>query len=263
MAVGTRVLVNPSIACGTCRECRADRANLCSLGALMGRDVDGGFTELVAVDEDRLLPIPDSYPSAAAASLQVLGTCVHAQRSVEVFPGMTAVVVGLGVSGFLMLQLLVARGLRVVGVTRAEWKRELAVSFGAVHVASPDDAVSAVRDLTGGAGADVVVEAVGTVGTLSQAIELAGLGGEIVLFGTIGGGTDGRVPFYELYRKELTIRNPRAALHRDYERGIELATSGALDLEPLLTHSFPLDRAVEAFSTLATDSRALKVSLDG
>jgi 2-desacetyl-2-hydroxyethyl bacteriochlorophyllide A dehydrogenase len=262
-AEGTRVLVNPSLACGRCTQCRADLAQLCPNGALMGRDSDGGFTEQIAVDEHQLLGVSDDLPRSAAALLQVLGTCVHAQTHLDhVFPGQTAVVIGLGVSGFLMLQLMRARGLQVLGVTRSAWKRSLGEQLGAVAVVPPHDARQAVDDLTGGAGVDVSVEAVGTVETFAQAIDLAGLGGQVLLFGTIGGAPKAELPFYQLYYKELTIHNPRAARHRDYERGIALATSGALDLEALFTHSFPLERASDAFDALNNDPRALKVTLD-
>jgi L-iditol 2-dehydrogenase len=229
----------------------------------MGRDSDGGFTEQIAVDEHQLLGVSDDLPRSAAALLQVLGTCVHAQTHLDhVFPGQTAVVIGLGVSGFLMLQLMRARGLQVLGVTRSAWKRSLGEQLGAVAVVPPHDARQAVDDLTGGAGVDVSVEAVGTVETFAQAIDLAGLGGQVLLFGTIGGAPKAELPFYQLYYKELTIHNPRAARHRDYERGIALATSGALDLEALFTHSFPLERASDAFDALNNDPRALKVTLD-
>src|SRR5919106_3880990 len=260
---GTRVLVNPSIACGRCTQCRADLAQLCPHGALMGRDSDGGFTEQIAVDEHQLLPVPEELPRSATSLLQVLGTCVHAQTHLDhVFPGQTAVVIGLGVSGFLMLQLMRARGLQVVGVTRSAWKRTLGERLGAVTVVPPGEARQAVDDLTGGAGVDVSVEAVGTVGTFAQAIDLAGLGGQVLLFGTIGGAPKAPLPFYQLYYKELTIHNPRAARHRDYQHGIALATTGALDLAALWTHTFPLERAADAFDTLDNDPRALKVTLD-
>lgn len=260
---GTRVLVNPSLACGRCTQCRADLAQLCPNGALMGRDSDGGFTEQIAVDEHQLLGVSDDLPRSAAALLQVLGTCVHAQTHLDhVFPGQTAVVIGLGVSGFLMLQLMRARGLQVLGVTRSAWKRTLGEQLGAVAVVPPHEARQAVDDLTGGAGVDVSVEAVGTVETFAQAIDLAGLGAQVLLFGTIGGTPKAELHFYQLYYKELTIHNPRAARHRDYERGIALATSGALDLAALFTHSFPLERASDAFDALNNDPRALKVALD-
>lgn len=261
--VGARVMIDPSLSCGRCRQCHADLSHLCRDGALLGRDVDGGCTEAVAVDEAQLLPIPDDYPAQEAVLLQVLGTCVHAQTSLEdVLPGRTSVVVGLGVSGFLMLQLLRARGLRVIGVTRAGWKRDLGERLGAMTVVPPEQARETVREATDGEGADIVVEAVGTVGTLAHSIELAGFGAQVLLFGTIGKTPEGRLPFYQLYYKELTLRNPRAARYRDYELAITLATSGVVELAPLWTHGYPLARAADAFAALRSDPRALKVTLE-
>ena len=112
IAEGTRVLVDPYACCGTCRLCKADKHHLCTNGALMGRDVDGGLTETLAIPEARLHPIPDSIDDRSARLLQVLGTCVHAQGRIATSPEMTAVVLGLGVSGLLNLQLLRDRGIR-------------------------------------------------------------------------------------------------------------------------------------------------------
>ena len=259
--LGSRVMVNPSLACGHCVQCRRGQAHLCPNGALLGRDVDGGFAELIAIDERQLHVVPDGLSSEAAASLQVLGTCVHAQHSFEVFPGSVAVVVGLGVSGFLMLQLLRARGVeRVVGVTRAPWKQELARDLGAVAVATPDEAEAVVADVTDGHGADVVVEAVGTTPTLAQAISLAGIGATVCLFGTITATSAEALPFYQLYYKELTLRNPRAASPSDYDEAIKLAAAGTVQLRPLWTHGFALDEVAKAFDAL-NDPTALKVTL--
>ena len=259
--VGSRVLINPSLACGTCRECRRGSPHVCPNGALLGRDVDGGFAELLAIDERQLHRVPDELSADAAASLQVLGTCVHAQRSFDVFPGQVAVVVGLGVSGFLMVQLLRARGVeRVIGVTRAPWKQELARELGAAAVAAPDEAEALVAEVTNGQGADIVVEAVGTTDTLGQAVRVAGIGATICLFGTITATAAEALPFYQLYYKELTLRNPRAALPRDYDDAIALAASGAVQLAPLWTHGFALDEVVAAFEALR-DPTALKVTL--
>jgi 2-desacetyl-2-hydroxyethyl bacteriochlorophyllide A dehydrogenase len=264
IAAGTRVLVNPSIACGRCPVCRADLEHLCPRGALIGRDVDGGFAELVAIDDDRLLPVPDTVPDDDAALLQVLGTCVHAQTSFQTFPGQTAVVIGLGVAGFLMVQLLRARGITtILGVTRSRDKDELARRFGATAVAAPDDAARVCRELSDGRGADVVIEAVGTLPTFTQAVELAALGGTVVLFGTIGRNatTQQALPFYDLYYKELTIRNPRAARHRDYQLATDLAAAGQVELAPLLTRRFPLEEAAEAVRA-TQQSANLKVTLN-
>lgn len=257
--VGTRVLVDPGIACGHCDLCRRDLGHLCRRGALMGRDTDGGFAELVAVDELQLHPIPPAIGEDASALLQVLATCVHAQTMVDAFPGTSAVVVGLGVAGLLHLQLLKARGIdTVVGVTRSASKRELATRLGASAVASPAEAPEVVAEATGGHGPDLVVEAAGTAETLAQAVELAGFGATVLVYGIVP--EAGRLPTYQLYFKELTLINPRAARPRDYDRAVELAATPALRLEPLLTSMYALDQAQDAFDACKQPSQ-LKVAL--
>ena len=254
---GQRVLVDPAIACGYCEMCRAGRVHICLNGGLMGRDGDGVFSEYVRVPEERLLIVPDSIPEAATGILQVLGTVVHAQRSVDVFPGDVVVVVGLGVAGLLMVQMLKRRGATVIGVNRSEWKRHLAAEMGADAIAAPDEAKDVVLDVTDGRGADLGLEAAGLESTLSRTIDLTKVGGEILVFGTLTGGSGG-LPYYQFYYKELTIYNPRAAQPTDYERGIRLVASGALDVEKIITHRFSLEEAVGAFEAVQ-DSSSLKV----
>jgi threonine dehydrogenase-like Zn-dependent dehydrogenase len=258
---GTRVLIDPAVACGHCDLCRNDRTNLCQNGALMGRDLDGGLVELVAVGESQLHPIPEGMEPETTALLQVLGTCVHAESRLLSQPGDSAVVVGLGVAGLLHLQLLRERGLRpLVGIARSPDKRSLAMRLGATGVAAPDEAEAIVRDATGG-GASLVVEAVGTVETLALAIRLAAPGATILVFGTITGSQAAQLPFYELYFKELTVLNPRAALPRDYDRAIQLAAGGQVQLAPLFARSYPLENVNDAFGDVAGPNRSLKVAL--
>ena len=259
---GARVLVNPSVACGTCHTCHAGNEHLCPDGALIGRDVDGGFADLIAADETRLLRVPEQLSPTEASLLQVAGTCVHAQRSVPVFPGQSVVVIGLGVAGCIMLQLLRARGVTdVLGVTRSPQKARLVERFSPARVVVPGDAAAACSDMTGGRGADIVIEAVGTPATLAQAIRLAGLAATIVLFGTIGqAAPSASLPFYDLYYKELTIRNPRAARHRDYQLAIDLAAAGRLDLGLLWSQGFALDAVADALAA-TEDPANLKITL--
>lgn len=254
---GDRVLIDPGSSCGTCHLCRKGRSHLCGNAGLMGREIDGVFAEFVAVPEKQIIPIPASIEPRSAGLLQVLGTCIHAQQAVTVFPGQTAAVVGLGVAGQLMVQLLTQRGIRVVGITRSEWKRDLAARTGAVATAGPDDAARVLAEVTGGRGPELVVEAAGTEQTLSQSIELAAVGGEVVVFGTLTGGDRG-LPYYQLYFKELTLYNPRAALPADYALGVELAAAGRLQLDPIVSHELTLDDADEAFR-LVHDPDAMKV----
>lgn len=258
--VGDRVLIDPASACGYCDLCHRGRGHLCRNAGLMGRELDGVFAEYVRVPAERMIVVPDSISETAAGVLQVLGTCVHAQQAIEVFPGEVAAVIGLGVAGQLMVQLLRERGVRVVGITRSQWKLDLAAANGAEAVTTPDQAKAVLDELTGGRGPDLVIEAAGTERTLAQAIDLVGIGGRVLVFGTLTGGSEG-LPYYQLYFKELTIYNPRAAQIGDYALGVRLAAAGRLDLEPIVTHHLTLDDAGKAFE-LVHDSSSMKVLMD-
>jgi len=259
---GSRVLVDPSRACGACRQCLADRGHLCPHGALLGRDVDGGFAEYVAVDQRQLHRLPDTVSLSEAPALQVLGTVVHGQTLVEVFPGQTAAVVGLGVSGLLHAQLLRARGVTsVVGVSRSPEKLELARTLGVTAAVTPDEAPVAVADVTGGAGADLVVESAGSLGALRQSVDLAGLGATVLSFGSVTERT-GEFPYYDLYYKELQIRSTRAARPRDYTRAISLVEDGVVRLAPLVTSVYPLQDVATALDECGSGRGHLKIMID-
>jgi|TARA_B110000263_G_C15297648_1_gene506368 L-iditol 2-dehydrogenase len=257
VAAGTRVLIDPSISCEVCDLCRRGYPNLCRNGGLMGRDIDGLFANYAAVPERQLLVVPDDVSSDEAGAIQVLGTCVHAVKAAPIHPGDVAVVIGLGVAGQLIVQLLTASGARVIGVTRSQEKRDLAIRHGARSAVAPADAKEAVMEATSGRGAEVVVEAVGSQATFTQAIELAGAAATVVFFGTATGSSGG-LPYYLLYINELTIRNPRAATKADYQRAIDLVADGTISCAPLVSCRFPLaeaDKALEA----ARESSTLKV----
>jgi threonine dehydrogenase-like Zn-dependent dehydrogenase len=243
-----------------CDLCHRDLPHLCRRGGLLGRDVDGCFAEFVAVDEALLHPIPVSVDIPSAALLQVLSTCVHAQSGLRASTEDAAVVIGLGVTGLLHVQLLRARGLRtIIGVTRSAWKRDLGLRFGASVIATPGEAANAVADATGGRGADIAIECAGTPATLAEAIRFAGAGGTVVAFGiTVDHAS---LAPYEWYIRELTIHSPRAARPRDCESAIELCARHQVDLAPLVTGRFPLPRLADALAA-SRDPAQLKVVVD-
>lgn len=256
-SVGDRVLVDPATSCGHCELCHAGRTNICLAGGLLGRDQDGVFADLIAIDEAKLVPVPDSVSDDAAGLLQVLGTCVHALGFLDAIPGRAAAVIGLGVGGQLIAQLLTLAGMRVVGITRSGWKRDLAEEVGVAATATPDSAGQVLDEMTGGVGPKIVVEAVGKEETLSRAISLVATGGQVLVFGTLIGGGIG-LPYYQLYHKELTVFNPRAAVIDDYVEAVRLAASRSLRLEHLITDRLSLDESPEAFTRVG-EPDSLKV----
>jgi len=261
---GERVLIDPVLFCGTCHQCRAGRTNLCPRDGLLGRDLDGGFCEYVVVPRRNVFPLPDLIDSRHAPLIQVLTTCLHAQRFVKITPAQSVAVVGLGVTGQIHMQLAKAQGAHpVIGISRSMWKRRLAEELGAdITLPAGPDGVRGVSDCTEGRGADLVIESTGKVSSISDAISIARLGATLLLFG-ISTETDGALPFYQFYFKELAIVNSRAAKSEDYPASIDLVASGGVKLQPLVTDVVPLSELATAMHMVESDSaRQMKITLE-
>jgi 2-desacetyl-2-hydroxyethyl bacteriochlorophyllide A dehydrogenase len=261
---GTRVVVDPAVGCGMCLNCREGRMNLCPNGSLVGRDTNGGFAEYLVAPRTHVFPLPDSIENSVAALIQVATTCVHGQRRTDIFPGQSVAVVGLGVAGQIHVELAKVWGAHpVIGITRSKYKRELAEQLGAdLTLSSGPESVQAVKEATGGVGADIVIECTGVASALADAINMVRLGGTILLFG-ITSATQMNLPFYQLYFKELKIVNTRAATGRDFPPTIDLVARGALNLKPLVTHIVPLAELEKAIGMLVADEdHRMKIIID-
>lgn len=262
---GTRVLVDPVSYCGTCFHCRRDDTHLCPDGVLMGRETNGGFADYCVAGTSQIYPLPDELDSKIGAAVQVLTTVLHAQEKGRICKGDTVVVSGLGVTGLMHIQLAKVRGAeRVIGISRNSHKRDVALALGADYaVAHGKVAESTVLDVTDGIGADVVIECVGYINMLAEAVALARPGGKIIPFGVYPSG-QADLPFYEFYFKELEIVNVRAAKGRDFRECITLVRQGKVDLGTLITHTFPYTELNDAIRMLMEpNNERLKVILEG
>jgi L-iditol 2-dehydrogenase len=251
---GERVIIDPETYDGTCFFCSKGLTNLCPNGTLIGRDVNGGFAEYLEVPVTQVHRLPDAIDDRTAPIIQVLTTCLHAQRQVEIFPGDTVAVIGLGVTGQLHVQLAKARGARVIGITRSAEKRALAEKLGAdATIPGGDDAIQKVRELTEGRGADLTIETTGVMKQLSDSVHLTRFGGKILLFG-IFTVKEGALPFYDLYFKEISLISARVAKPEDYTDCIALVERGQVKLEPLVSDVLPLAELKAAIGLLGSDS---------
>ena len=260
---GDRVIVDPELYCGACFHCRIGQTHLCPKGTLLGRDANGGFAEYLAAPASQVFPLPAGVESQHAPLIQVLTTCVHAQRQVDIFAGEFVVVLGLGVTGQLHVQLAKARGATVIGVTRSAEKRALAETLGAdITIPGGDDAIARVREVTEGRGPDVVIETTGVVPSLAQAIHMTRSGGRILMYGIITA-KDGALPFYDLYFKELRLINARVAKSEDYPAAVGLVQRGLVRLAPIVSDVMPLGELEAAIGMLGSDSgQRMKIILD-
>lgn len=263
LKVGARVIIDPELWCGSCFHCRIGQTHLCPNGMLIGRDTNGGFAEFVTVPASQVFALPAGVDPTHAPMIQVLTTCLHAQRQINIFPSEYVVVLGLGVTGQLHVQLAKARGAYVIGVTRSKDKRELAEKLGAdITIPGGDDAIAKVKEATEGRGPDVVIETTGVVSQLSSAIHMARSGGRLLLFGIITA-KEGALPFYDLYFKELALINARVAKGEDYPASIALVQRGTVRLAPLVSDVMPLGALKAAIGMLGSDStQRMKIILD-
>ncbi|MFC6081218.1 zinc-dependent alcohol dehydrogenase [Sphaerisporangium aureirubrum] len=258
LAVGQRVAVEPKhlISCGTCPRCVAGRTHLCARRGYVGdRHVTSqGFAEYDVCPAERAHPLPDHVSAEAGAILDCYACGVHTLHLVDVPTGGVAVVLGAGTMGLTMGQVARAGGLRVVLTGTTRESLDLALKAGAadeVALVGADDPAAIVDRLTGGRGADLVVDAVAIPQvTLQQSVELIAPGGTVCVLGVHP--TPPRLDPHLAYVKEVAVRWSNSyGSHQgrsEYAMALELVAGGRVAADPLITHRHPLDRILDAFA---------------
>jgi 2-desacetyl-2-hydroxyethyl bacteriochlorophyllide A dehydrogenase len=230
----------------------------------MGRDVDGLFAEYVVVPASNVFSLGNKINLKMAPLIQVMTTVLHSQNRATIASGEVVVVLGLGVTGLLQIQVAKALGAKVViGVSRNPFKRELAESMGADFAVDHGiEAKKKALDVTAGRGADVVIESVGYLSVLAEAIDLSRIGGRIIPFG-IYATMEGKLPFYDFYFKELNIINARAALPNEFTECIKMVEENKVNLSPFITHTYKISELSQAILHLDNpNDKRLKVILE-
>jgi 2-desacetyl-2-hydroxyethyl bacteriochlorophyllide A dehydrogenase len=248
--IGDRVVVNPIYSCGQCQLCQEGKEYLCHRGGLRGRESDGYFAEYIVASESDVFKIPEGLQLAAATQIQTLSTVYHAQKRLQIEPGKSVMVVGMGISGFLHLQLAKVSGaIPVIAVINSKWKADLAQKLGADEVISIQDGNTEekIKNVTGSLGPYIVIEATGIPSMVALSTESIASGGKVLLFGTGSQPLTGVNP-YSLYFKEVNLINSRAASRTDWQPAINLVGSGVINLQPLVTHLIPLHEIQKAFN---------------
>jgi L-iditol 2-dehydrogenase len=262
---GDRVTFDSTVSCGRCDYCRAGRSNLCDQRKVLGVSCGeyrqaGAFAEFVAVPEHIVYRLPDDVSFEHAAMVEPVSVAVHAVARAPM-PARSAVVVGAGTIGLLVIQALRAAGARrVIAVDVDEGKLALARKLGAETTLNPTgvDVPSEVRRLTEG-GADVALECVGATEPIKTAVACVRKGGSVVLVGNVSPGI--QLPLQAVVTGELTLLGTCAS-NGEYPRAIELLRTGAIDVRPLITLVAPLAEGPAMFERLyAREPGLMKVIL--
>lgn len=247
-APGDRVAVYYYLFCGSCRWCLRGRQNLClAPRGVLAFAADGAFAEQLVVPAHCLVRLPDAVSFDAAAPLCCAGTtAVHALTEAAVEPGEVVVVLGSGGVGLAVVQDAHRRGATVIAVSRNAARREAALRSGATAAVSPADAAAAVTRLSGGQGADVVVELAGVTATLELATSVLGRRGRLVL---VGYSADSLTvsPLGMVVAEQRVIASVGNTL-AELETAVSLAASG--QLMPPVAATMPLSQVNDALDRL-------------
>jgi NAD+-dependent secondary alcohol dehydrogenase Adh1 len=245
VAKGDAVLVYPPYSCGLCVACRRGNDMHCVRHDFTGLSVDGGFADYVLVSERSLLRLPDGVEPVAVAPHADAGlTAYHAVRRVAglLTPGSTAAVIGVGGVGHIALQLVRELGSStVIAVDTDERRRRLAAELGADEVV---DGAAAVREATGGRGADVVFDFVGTDQTHADSAAMLARGGT---YSVIGYGGTISIPSGALVVNEHSVVGNLVGTWIDLYELLQLHAAGKVTLK---TETHPLDSVNEVLAKL-------------
>ena len=250
--VGQRVAVDPLIPCGRCDQCLAGRPHTCRDQSFLGcpGQASGALVERLVLPATCCFPLPDSVTMEQAAMVEPLSIGLYAQRLAPLVPGATIGILGAGPIGCCVLLTCRAFGEhKTYVIDLLDCRLELARACGAGWTGNPNsmniaDAISELEP----SGLDVVFECAGKQETLDLAPELLKPGGTLLV---VGIPEVDRVSFdiHLLRRKELIIKNVRRQ-NNCMRPAIDLISSGAVNVDRLMTHRFPLTQANTAFGLL-------------
>jgi L-iditol 2-dehydrogenase len=265
-AEGDRVTFDSTIYCGDCVHCRRGEVNLCDQRQVLGVSCAdyrraGAFAEFVCVPSRIVYRLPGSLPFEEAAMLEAVSVAIHAVSLGQIAPSGTVLVVGAGMIGLLIVQALRAAGCsRIFAADIDQSRLKLAQGLGAIPLpAAEGDTVAEVLRLTGGAGADVAMEAVGNRETVKVAIEGVRKGGTVVLVGNIS--PEVTLPLQRVVTRQIRLQGSCASAG-EYPRAIELLAGGAIRVKSLISAIAPLEEGPSWFERLhAREPNLMKVIL--
>ena len=250
VAIGDAVICHPQLSCGLCPACRIGDDMRCARGlAFTGLTRAGGFAELLKTTDRGLVPLPAGLDPAAVAPHADAGlTVMHVVRKAEPLlrPGTRVVVVGIGGLGHIGVRCLRAlTSAEVIAVDSDPEALELAADCGAHHVVlAGDRQADAVAELTGGAGAEAVIDFVGEGDAVAASLAMVRAKGTYFI---VGYGGELRVPTFNLVLPEISVVGNAVGTYDDLRELIALTAAGEVSIR---TRNYPLDAFADAFADL-------------
>jgi 2-desacetyl-2-hydroxyethyl bacteriochlorophyllide A dehydrogenase len=260
LAVGDRVMVDPTVTCEECHFCIINRQNHCLAWNAVGVTRDGGFAEYVRV------PAKNCYrfgkvSFAAAAFCEPLACVVFGQDRARIDLGSEVLILGAGPIGQLHLQASLANGAAsVTMVDTVESKLALAKELGATEIVIADNALEARLRAIARWGFDVVIDATGVARVLGDSLKFVKSGGKYLLFGVCGPHEKVEISPFEIYRRDLEIIGS-FAIRRTYDRAFKLMESGRVKVDRLLHEAMPIEELPRGLEMMKKGTAGMKLQI--
>ncbi len=248
LQIGDHVAIDPNIYCGKCHYCAIGKKQHCENLFAIGVNRDGGFAEKCIVPEKQCYKLRKDIPLSYGAMAEPLACCIHGIDIVDIRVGDTVCVIGDGAIGLIMLQLAKLAGAsKVILSTPNETRRQIGLELGADALVNPTegDLKLQIAAILGQPGVDVIIECVGILPATEQAFSIAKRGAKVLLFSVPSAGARYPLSLEDVFQKELKIYG--SLINPDTQgRAVELINSGKVKFDSIITHSYPIDKLVDA-----------------
>jgi len=258
LSPGTFVAAETHIGCGQCSTCRTGREHICERLHILGVDTDGAFAEYLVLPARNAWPVATGIDPHVASIMEPFGNAVHAAFGTgggEDIATNPVAVIGCGPIGLFAVGVVRSLGAwKVIAVEPNEHRRAMAATMGADLLVDPlsEDPVAAVLEATNGQGAEVVLEMSGNAHAIDQGTRMLARGGRMSLLGLPDGAVtldlNDQVIFKEARLQGITGRE----MFRTWQQTTTLLSTGRVDVAPVITHRFALERFADAFATTAS-----------
>lgn len=261
--VGDRVSADICMTCGTCYFCRRGDELLCESFTQLGIHTNGAFAEYVKAPWKNCYLIPEEVDDYSAAFIEPMTAVLEASKVMDCKISSSVVVLGSGL-GILHAAMAKARGAAPVIITgdsknRLQLARKMNVADYYIDITEVDDVVAEVKRITGGVGADYVIEAIGRPETYEQAFKMVRRGGVVEAFGVVGQGKTASFEPYEFVLGEKKVRGSCAGIGNDWAEVINLLRYKRIDPKPMFSQVVPLEDLEDAIHELKTNRELIKI----
>ncbi len=254
-APGDRITFDSTIYCGSCHYCRSGQLNLCDNRRVLGVSCgeyrqNGAFAEYVSIPQHIAYHLPDGITFEQAAMVEPVSIAVHAVSRCPIALNDTAVVVGIGMIGLFIVQILrIAGCAQIIAVDLDSHKFDLARQFGATHCFNADraDLNTQIAALTNGQGADIAFEVVGITAAVKTAIDSLRKGGSLTLVGNLKSQIE--FPLQAAVTRQLSVFGSCAS-NGEYPVCLDLIEKGKVNVDALISQVAPLSEGADWFKKL-------------